>query len=224
MSRINLLTALLLLGALSACTEDQSTSVRTVGERPATALLVRPMHPPTVLTVGGSGTGQGNVTDSQHAISCAVNAGSTSGTCSASWAFPGPWDTLTASPASGSAFTGWTGDCTGTGPCVVQMLSSHNVVATFTATSYTLTIHGAGNDSGLVFTPPGGSGIYCTIVAGQTSGTCSSAFSSDSVVGLKRITNGAFGGWSGDCTGSGLMCYVTMNTNKNVTATFNHSN
>jgi hypothetical protein len=31
----------------------------------------------------------------------------------------------------------------------------------------------------------------------------------------------AFAGWSGDCTGSGTTCVLTMDANKNVTATFN---
>jgi predicted heme/steroid binding protein len=38
---------------------------------------------------------------------------------------------LTASPATGSTFTGWSGGCTGTGNCAVTMGAAQNVTATF---------------------------------------------------------------------------------------------
>ena len=40
--------------------------------------------------------------------------------------------TLTATPAAGSSFTGWSGDlCTGTGSCVLTMSADRSVTATF---------------------------------------------------------------------------------------------
>jgi hypothetical protein len=39
--------------------------------------------------------------------------------------------TLTAAPAPGSVFTGWSGGCAGTGACVVTMSQAQNVTATF---------------------------------------------------------------------------------------------
>ena len=38
---------------------------------------------------------------------------------------------LTATPDAGSVFTGWTGDCTGTGTCTLTMSADHTVTATF---------------------------------------------------------------------------------------------
>ena len=40
--------------------------------------------------------------------------------------------TLTATPASGSSFAGWTGDCSGSASCVVTMDQARSVTATFT--------------------------------------------------------------------------------------------
>lgn len=178
------------------------------------------MHPPLLLTVSGSGSGQGTVTDSKQRISCSIDGESTSGTCSASFPFPGPWDTLTATATSGYLFSGWSGACTGVDLCAVNMFSSSNsVTASFAPTStYTLTISGAGNGSGMVISTP--TGIWCTVTAGETSGTCTAPFAVASAVRLKEIPDLYFGGWTGDCTGYGQTCSVTMTSNKNVTATF----
>lgn len=76
------------------------------------------------LTVLLGGTGSGKVVGT--GISCP-------GACS--HGYPGGQSvTLTASPAAGSAFTGWSGGgCTGTEACEVTMSSDRTVTATFTA-------------------------------------------------------------------------------------------
>jgi DNA-binding beta-propeller fold protein YncE len=76
------------------------------------------------LTVALAGTGSGSVTGS--GISCP-------GTCSQT--FPaGTGVTLTAVPASGSTFAGWSGDCAGTNfTCTVTMSQVHAVTASFAA-------------------------------------------------------------------------------------------
>lgn len=75
----------------------------------------------TRLTVEVDGTGQGTVTGG--GINCP-------GTCSASET-PQSSVTLTATPAAGSVFTGWSGACTGTGTCTVALPYDQNVIATF---------------------------------------------------------------------------------------------
>ncbi len=80
------------------------------------------------LTVAKSGTGSGSVTSSPAAIDCGPS-------CSASFA-DGTSVTLTASPASGSTFAGWSGDgCSGTSSCTVTMSQARSVTATFDAGS-----------------------------------------------------------------------------------------
>lgn len=75
------------------------------------------------LTVTRAGAGSGTVSSSPSGISCGA-------TCSASYN-QGATVTLTATPASGSAFTGWSGACSGTGPCKLTITGDLSVTATF---------------------------------------------------------------------------------------------
>jgi hypothetical protein len=77
------------------------------------------------LTVSKTGTGSGTVTSSVGGIAC-------SGTCSASFA-SGTVLSLTATPATGSSFAGWSGACTGTGSCALSMTAARSVSASFVA-------------------------------------------------------------------------------------------
>jgi serine protease len=80
------------------------------------------------LSVTTSGTGNGNVTSAPAGITCGA-------TCSASFT-SGTSITLTASPASGSAFTGWSGGaCSGTGTCTLTLNSNTSVNAAFSTAS-----------------------------------------------------------------------------------------
>jgi DNA-binding beta-propeller fold protein YncE len=77
-----------------------------------------------MLTVSLAGSGSGTVSDGTGAISC-------SPTCS--HAYPiGAGVTLSATPATGSSFTGWSGSgCSGTSTCQVAMSANTAVTATF---------------------------------------------------------------------------------------------
>jgi len=76
------------------------------------------------LTVAHSGAGEGVVTSTPSGINCGS-------VCSASYS-TGTSVTLTATPVSGSAFTGWSGACqNATGACVVTMNANEAVTANY---------------------------------------------------------------------------------------------
>jgi hypothetical protein len=76
------------------------------------------------LTAAKIGSGSGTVTSSPAGINCGVD-------CTESYN-ENTVVTLTATPAVGSSFAGWSGACVGTGSCVVTMSSVKSVTATFT--------------------------------------------------------------------------------------------
>src|SRR5579884_638535 len=87
----------------------------------------KPATAAPVLTVTKNGAGSGTVTSLPSGISCGTK-------CSATYA-SGTKVVLTANPASGSTFSGWSGACSGTGTCSVTLSASTSVTATFTPTS-----------------------------------------------------------------------------------------
>ncbi len=156
-----------------------------------------------VLSTSKIGNGSGTIASNPSGIDCGT-------ICSASFS-SGTAVTLTANPTSGSAFSGWSGDCYGTDTCTVSMTAAKTVTATFTAavaTTYDLSVSKVGN--GTVTSNP--TGINC----GTGSG-CSASFNSGTSVTL--MANPASGIFSGGCTGTGT-CTVSMAVAKNVTATF----
>lgn len=78
------------------------------------------------LAVAKTGSGSGTVTSNVGGINCGA-------TCAAAFNH-GSTVTLTASPASGSTFAGWSGaGCSGTGTCTVTVNAAQAVTATFNA-------------------------------------------------------------------------------------------
>ena len=160
------------------------------------------------LAVVRAGTGSGTVTSSPAGITCGTS-------CSANYA-SGTAVTLTATPASGSTFTGWSGGgCAGTGSCTVTIIATTTVTATFgvAPASFALTVTRAGTGSGTVTSSP----------AGITCGTsCSGTYASGTAVTLTATpaSGSTFTGWSGGgCSGTGS-CTVTLSAAATVIATF----
>ena len=109
----------------------QLTGTQTAGSSYAAENLTDGMQlcfgcgpPGTVeLTVTLSGAGAGTVTSDPAGISCGADC--------AQDVVAGTDMTLTAHPAAGSVFAGWSGICAGLGPCVVTMDQAREVTATF---------------------------------------------------------------------------------------------
>jgi len=166
--------------------------------------------PTFTLTVNKNGTGSGTVASSPSGINCGA-------TCSASFT-QGTTVTLTATPASGSVFAGWSGGgCSGTGNCTVTINVAQNVTATFNtapATTFNLTVNKTGSGSGTVTSNP--TGINC-------GATCSAAFGAGTAVTLSAAaaSGSTFAGWSGGGCSGASTCTVTMSAAQTVTATFN---
>jgi hypothetical protein len=158
------------------------------------------------LTVVKMDAGSGTVISTPSGIICGA-------TCSGT--FPGGTPvSLTATAATGSTFSGWSGGgCTGTGPCTVTLTSTTTVIATFAASqSVGLTVSKSGTGSGTVSSTP--AGIMCGT-------TCSASYPSGTSVALTAVVpaGSTFTGWSGACSGSGS-CSVTLMSATTVTATF----
>src|SRR5438876_3157815 len=121
--------------------------------------------------------------------------------------------TLTAAPASGSTFTGWSGCDTVSGAtCTVTMTAAKSVTATFTAQRFTLTVNRAGTGSGTATSSDGL--ISCP-------STCTATYDGGSSVTLtaRPASGSTVTAWSGCDTVSGATCTVTMTAAKSVTAT-----
>ncbi len=78
------------------------------------------------LTVTKGGSGKGSVVSTPPGINCDMNCPWASSSYN-----PNTTVTLTATPASGSTFTGWSGNCSGTGSCTVTMSQNRSVTAAF---------------------------------------------------------------------------------------------
>ncbi|MEZ5672052.1 MAG: choice-of-anchor D domain-containing protein [Thiotrichaceae bacterium] len=150
-----------------------------------------------------------------------INCGDTATTCTANYA-TGTTVKLTATPASGSTFTSWSGNCSGTtNPLSLTMDVAKTCTATFTGgttpppttTTQTLTVTKTGN--GKIVSQP--TGIDCGT-------TCTSSLNTGTSVVLTATpdTGATFTSWGGDCASAATSptATVTLDAAKNCTATF----
>jgi hypothetical protein len=163
------------------------------------------------LTVNKTGSsGSGSVTSTPSGINC-----DTSNTDCAENYDTGTSVTLSASPAAGSRFGGWSGaGCSGTGTCQVTMSQARTATANFIKV-WDLTVTKTSSGSGTVTSSPGG--VSCGI-------DCAETYDTDTSVTLTAVASAGsrFTGWSGGtpaCSGTGT-CVVGMTQAQAVTANF----
>ncbi|HWP00755.1 MAG TPA: S8 family serine peptidase [Methylococcus sp.] len=153
------------------------------------------------LTLTKTGTGSGTVTSSPAGIACGADCKE---------AYPvGTVVTLTATPAAGSSFAGWSGDP----DCAdgsVTLNGDKICTATFTP-PVLRTLSTSVNGNGAVTGP----GINCP-------GDCTENYPDGTGVALTATPAGGwqFSGWGGACAGQGNPCTLTLNSNQDVTAAF----
>lgn len=176
---------------------------------------------PVKVTVGPSpaSRGSGTITSSPAGISCSVNDGTTTGTCTMMVA-SGTTVTLTQSPTGMAILQGWSGDCAGN-PCLLTMTQSRVGEITYRLPSPgAVTVYGTGTGSGSVTSSP--SGISCTSAAGVTSGTCTAEFAAGTNVMLigGGSAGSSFEGFTGACIGTSCTIPVVSSVNAVATAGF----
>ncbi len=166
-----------------------------------TAIMAAAKNYKLSITKSGSGT----VTSSPAGINCG-------NTCSASFA-TNSTVTLTANPASGSTFSGWSGACSGISTtCTVSMRANQSAKAVFAIQTYPLSVSISGDGSGTVSSSP--AGINC-------GSACTTSFAVNSAITLTAspASGSTFSGWGGACSGTGT-CTVSMGAAKSVAAQF----
>lgn len=153
-----------------------------------------------------SGSGRGAVRSAPAGIDCGRD-------CEARFAVQSSV-VLTAAPAAGSVFAGWSGGCSGAATCAVPITGARSVTATFRRAQKTrpLEVHRTGSGSGRISSAP--DGIDCP-------SRCDAPFARGHTVVLtaRAETGSVFAGWSGDCSGT-ANCRVRMTEAKSVTASF----
>jgi hypothetical protein len=158
-------------------------------------------------TKAGTGSGIINFAPTGSQASCSTSCSNTYAT--------GSVVTLSAAPAAGSTFTGWSGGCTGTAVCQLTMSAAKAVTATFKVVPiYAITYTKVGTGSGTTSFWPTGTQASCAA-------SCVNSYASGSVVTLTAApsTGSTFTGWSGGCTGA-TTCQLTLSAAKAVTATY----
>ncbi len=165
----------------------------------------------TSLSVGISG--RGTVTSNSGGIRC-ENGG---GTCSANFA-PGTQVTLSAAPAQGYRFSGWSGGCRGQEPTTSVSVSGATY-CTATFTTNTLTVYVTG--SGTVSSSP--AGISCSNYGGNG---CSVNYATSAEVQLTAVASQdfVFTGWSGCVQSESASITVNVESGANCFATFVSNN
>jgi len=154
-----------------------------------------------------TGSGSGRVTSAPAGIDCGTD-------CTHDYDYDTDV-TLTARPATGSAFGRWGGACSGetSATCTVSMTDARDVSVTFDLTQRTLRVD-TPTGSGDVTSAPGG--IACA-------GDCTEDYDYGAVVTLTANPDAGWevARWGGDCSSAtGATCSLRMTSDRRVSVTF----
>jgi hypothetical protein len=184
---------------------NNSAADFALGNRPPTDNGDTPVESPCNLHVALGGAGTGGVTGT--GINCGVDCDET--------VTDGQNVVLTANPAPGSVFAGWSGcDTPANNTCTMSMTASKTVTANFDINAnpqVTLTVAVGGTGSGTIT----GTGISCP-------GDCTETVNSGATVNLTAspAAGSTFAGWSGCDTPANNTCAMSMTQDKAVTGAF----
>ena len=166
----------------AACSGTGTCSINMTAAQSVTATFNLVTFP---LSVTSAGSGSGSITSNPSGINCPTT------TCSASFT-SGTTVTLTATPATGSTFAGWSGAaCPGTGACSLSMTANQLVTATFQVANISTTTKLAVSSTQAI----AGSAVTFTARVSPTSGsttpTGSVTFKNGStILGVVPLSNG----------------------------------
>jgi hypothetical protein len=170
---------------------------------------------PVAVTLAGNGAG--GVASGPAGVSCTT--GSTAG-CAGTFT-PGTSVTLTATPDGNSTFTGWSGDCTGTGACTVAADRARAVTATFGRRRVALSVTVGGNGGSGDVLVTGGNVAPATPCA---AGTCAYTVDAGVIVNInaRPAAGSLVGTWGGElCAGtSGPTCSKALTADAAAGVTF----
>jgi len=196
------------------CSGADTCTVTMTAAKSVTATFIQNMYTLTI-SKPATNTGTGAVNSSDSGISCGSD-------CSEAYSY-GTNVTLTAAADSGSAFYGWSGDCTGTSTCQVTIDAVKNVSASFlTQDTPALITSKKGTGKGKIKST---SAMLASSVATTSSidcgDVCVQQFENATKITLtaEPESGSTFAGWEGACSGTGT-CVVTVNAATTVTATF----
>ncbi len=195
-------------GLLTAATLATDTTVTVTAEysgKSATkTVTLKDVNTPTTYTLSTGVTGLGTLTSNPTGIDCGSDC---------TEVFPENLAvTLTAAATTNYFFTGWSGDCTGTGDCGLVMSSDKSANATFVIAS-TLQVVIAGTGT-----------VTDTTYNSSCTEDCTMTLPAESTVSLTATPGSGFhfNGWFQECAGTGT-CSFTLANSLTVDAVFSSS-
>ena len=201
-------------GWTGACSGLATTCTTTLSQARTVVATFSRRQVDLTTTLSGSGAGTVSV---NGVVVCSTPGNIAAVSCSQSFDI-GSSVTVSATAASRSLFTGFSGACNGTPACTLVLTAPLAVTATFSVSQYPLTITLAGTGAGAVVSSDG---LTCTSSLTNTTAVCTKLVDAGTTVSViaSPTIESTFDGYSGDCSGKNA-CSFPMTTARSVNATF----